>query len=709
MRTLCELEAAGEPKIEFQCGWFLLHMLLFGVHRLSISHCLSFTAPFSPSFSTLLLLVFAFTTSFGTPKCYFGMGSATEMPHPGSPKVAIASDAITFKTAVDVIEDSENEPSTPKFGQPQKEVATVAVGDRGNVDSPRTPKHVNATKGAIDTSTPFHSVKAALSKFDGSIDWKARHRTQSMERRKLLEILGKAEETPDQKKQSKAVESDLDKTTKLLVELKDNLERAQREESQVKQQSESARLKVEQMEQEIANEASLLAKAQLEVDEVWLRESESRLESMNEELEALHAEYASLVTERDLAVRKAEEDAAASEEVEQSVEDDLKSLNQQASSVKDLKSKLDAASYLLLKLKADFPAYMESNLKQEGDEERRKALEEVKLNTEKATAEVNCLKEAAMSLKAELEHEKSILTTIRQRKGMAPNAVASVEAEPDKARSEIALVQMEKETTEKMIELPEKLQQAAQEAEQAKSFAQAANIELSKAKEEAEQAKAGASTIETRLLAAQKEADAAMVSEKLATEGTKALQGNELATNNNDSDSSSMVTLLMDEYLKLSKQAQEAEEHANIRIAAANSQIEAAKESELRSLEKLEDLEKELAARQESLKVATEKAEKAKEGKLGVEQELRKWRDEQKQQRKAEELNQVMVSQNKSFDKTRASAIPGDGLTKEMAKSSSLTSQTGATQEAKTKKKKKKSFFRGIAMFLAKRKTHPSK
>ncbi|KAF7829167.1 protein WEAK CHLOROPLAST MOVEMENT UNDER BLUE LIGHT 1-like [Senna tora] len=98
-------------------------------------------------------------------------------------------------------------------------------------------------------------------------------------------------------------------------------------------------------------------------------------------------------------------------------------------------------------------------------------------------------------------------------------------------------------------------------------------------------------------------------SEKLAIAATKALR---------ESESDSHVDLLL--------------------WAAVNSQIDMAKESELRSLTKLEELNKELAERSKLLKDATEKAEKANEGKLGVEQELRKWRADQEKQRKASEV-----------------------------------------------------------------------
>ncbi|KAI9081206.1 hypothetical protein K1719_036828 [Acacia pycnantha] len=111
--------------------------------------------------------------------------------------------------------------------------------------------------------------------------------------------------------------------------------------------------------------------------------------------------------------------------------------------------------------------------------------------------------------------------------------------------------------------------------------------------------------------------------EKVAIEAVKALQDSESAENNNDMDSPSEVTPVgLKEYYELRKRAREAEKSSDSRVVVAYSQVEMAKDFELNSLNKLEEANQELAARKESLKMATEKAEKAQEGKLRVEQEL---------------------------------------------------------------------------------------
>ncbi|KAJ7958150.1 protein WEAK CHLOROPLAST MOVEMENT UNDER BLUE LIGHT 1-like [Quillaja saponaria] len=718
---------------------------------------------------------------------------------------AYISDDIVASASSPVIRNSQHDhygvPSV-EIDLPQANVAGVSDSESAILDSLNPDKQEDAEKGLIDTAAPFESVKEAVSKFGGIIDWKA-HKMQTVERRKLVEQeLEKAqEEIPEYRKQAKAAEEEkmlvleeLDSTKRHIEELKLNLERAQTEERQAKQDSELVKLRVEEMEQGIADESSVAAKAQLEVAKARHTASVSELKSVKEELEALHKDYASLTKEKDIALDKAEEAAAASKEVEKTVEDltielistkeslesahaahleaeeqrigavmakeqdslnwekelkqaeeELQRLNQQILSAKDLKSKLNTASALLLDLKTELAAYMESKLKQEGDQEEtskgdldelekkthsdiqaavasaKKEVEEVKLNIEKANAEVNCLKVAATSLQSELETEKLSLATIRQREGMASVAVAALDAELYKTKSEIALVQMkEKEAREKMVEVPKKLQQVAQEADEAKSLAQAAREELRKAKEEAEQAKAAASTMDSRLLATQKEIEATKASEKLAIAAIKALQESASARSTANVDSFAGVTLSLEEYYEISKRSHEAEKRANMMVAAANSQIEVAKESELRSLEKLEEVNRELAARREALKIAMEKAEKAKEGKLGVEQELRKWRAEHEQRRKAgDQSGQGVVnpvrSPRKSLEGSKESNTinqASDAVPVHYASSPKAyvpANNTETAPETRTGKKKKRSFFPRILMFLARRKANPNK
>lgn len=407
-----------------------------------------------------------------------------------------------------------------------------------------------------------------------------------------------------------------------------------------------------------------------------LKELTMELVALKKSLESARAAHLEAEEQRMGAALAKEQDCFKWKKELDDAEAEFCRLNLQILSIEDLKSKVNTASTLLSDLKAEMMAYMESVLKEEiGDEQllkgefaetenrtdttvqsavdsTKRELEEVKLNIEKAIAEVKCLKTAATSLKSELEGEKSTMATTKQREGRPSEEAASLEAELDKTMSEFVDVQ----GIVNSLDLTNQLKQAAQEADEAKSLAQMAREELQKAKIEAEKAKAESSAMESRLLAAKKEVEASNASTMLALEAIKALQksnSSEIAKE----DSPTTVTISLEEYNELSERAREAEEQASIRVTQAISQIEAVKESEAKSQEMLEEVSRELVDRQQALKDATEKAGQAEEGKLAVEQELRMCKEEQElmmrkeeeeQQRNDNKPNQVVPSPTSS-------------------------------------------------------------
>ncbi|XP_047961988.1 protein WEAK CHLOROPLAST MOVEMENT UNDER BLUE LIGHT 1-like [Salvia hispanica] len=657
-------------------------------------------------------------------------------------------------------------------------IAKIPANYSSSTPSPKTGLGRGAdglTRTQIDTAQPFESVKAAVSKFGGIVDWKA-HRVHTVERRKYIEQeLNKAqEEMPSYKQQCQAaneakiqVLKQLESTKRLIEELKLNLERAQTEEQQAKQDSELAKLRVEEMEQGIADEASFAAKAQLEVAKARHAAAVAELKSVKDELEQLRRDYDLLIAEKEAAEKKAEEAHFASKQVEKSVEsltielitlkqsldsahsahleaeehrigavmakeqdslnwevelkqaeEELEKLNQQMITTKELKSKLAEAMTQLQDLKAELAAYMESKSDETGSEDPLKEpatktradfetainaakneLSDVKLKLERATKEENILKVASASLKSQLENENAELQAIQEREGTASAAATSLHAELNRIKSEINAIRMkEEEEREKLVELPLQMQKAAEEVEQAKELARTAGEELKKAKDEADEAKAGVSTREGKLRAVQKEIEAAKAAERLALAAISALQESESAQRNVDEDSVNGITLSLEEYYELSKRAHEAEEQANTRVAAAMSQIEAAKESEQKSLNKLEEVSQDMSKRKDALEIALQKAEAATERKLGAEEELRKWRADHELKRKnAESGTSATGKSSKDGKDSKNQKSPKSG-----------TSKGTDTQDGKSGKKKKKSFFPRIFMFLGRKKSSHS-
>ncbi|KAJ1696839.1 hypothetical protein LUZ63_005351 [Rhynchospora breviuscula] len=640
-------------------------------------------------------------------------------------------------------------------------------------------KNVYQNRGLIDTRAPFESVKEAVTKYGGITDWKA-HKAQTIERSKQikLELEKFHKEIPLYKARAESAElekskllSELESAKQQVEELKHSLEKVRTEESQARQDSELAQLRAQEIQQGITDESSVAAKAQADLAKERHTSAVAELESVQLEFQKLQEQYSSLVIERDIAVRKAEEAVTTCREVEIKVEEltlelisakenlesahsvhleaeehrigaslvreqdclawekelkereeELQILNEKYSSTKDLKLELNAATSTLGKLKAELAAYMETILSQEmmgaGDkgtneareikrsieealDKAKKELEEVKGNVDKAKNEVEILKMANVSLKLELDNEKAALLTLQQREGMASIAVSSLEAELDRTKEELEVVRLkEKETREKMVELPKMLQQAAQEAEDAKLAAQSAQEELKRAQDELNHSKSSLTTNEIRLKATLKEIEASKAAEKLAEDAINALQESEQTII--EAASPKGITLPLEEYYAMSKQAHDAEQAAHGKVENALAQVEEAKEVESKCLEKLDEACKEMERKREGMKVALERAERAKEGKLGAEMELRKWRAENEQKRRANEAAARAGSVNPIKSPGHKAALRRDE--KEEIHGMVRPEKELPVLQAELKLRRKKSFFPRVIMYIARKK-----
>ncbi|XP_064963312.1 protein WEAK CHLOROPLAST MOVEMENT UNDER BLUE LIGHT 1-like [Musa acuminata AAA Group] len=593
-------------------------------------------------------------------------------------------------------------------------------------------KKVNINQAYIDTAAPFESVKDAISKFGGTVDWEAQTAV-TIERHKHvhLELEKAQEEIMKCKEQYEAVESIKEDVTKelssmkrLVEELKQSLEKAQPREAQVKQDSELIDVRLKEIEQRIANFASVAVNADgIEIDKERIADfaaAVAELRLVKQELESMESERVVLVDERNTALWKAKDFDVASKEIEKTIEDlnlelvatkesielahsahleaeeqrasaalaleqdklirqkelkhaedEVEQLKEQLLSTDDVKSTLNRASSLLSRLKDELALYMKAKPNREakstqehklvdhtGDVKESnplalnpKELDEARSRIEKANNEINCLRVASSSLKSELEMERASVSTLRQRNVLASVLVSSLEDELNRTKTELGKA----------------LERAAEEAD--------------RAKEREEQAKDEACTMEN-------------------------------VGNSTLKDSSNLVTLSIEEYFELREKAKEAEEIANSRVISTIAQVNAAKDLELRSLQELEEVKDMIQERKTALRAAEEKAKRATEGKLGMEQELRTWRAKQEEQRKARgaatrlpelsnldaavEARSCVGKADAGIDESPLMANPKLQMTR-----SNTTNSIGAS------KRGKRSLFRRIAMLFTGKKTQP--
>jgi chromosome segregation ATPase len=559
---------------------------------------------------------------------------------------------------------------------------------------------------------------------------------------------------------------------RIIEGLKLSLEKAQTEALQAQQDSEIAEIRYKEIQQGIAHKESAAVKAEIDLAKERHATALADLQSVKYELEQLQKEHTSLISQMENAETKARETTTMSQEIEKNVEDltlelislkesltsshathiiaeerrinvamayeqekanwqdeqkeadeEVQKLNDEISASKDLESKLEASSALLVNLQGEFTAYMEGILPEKASEageevpsmvsvrmtlaKTTKELEDMRTNIEKAKDEVKGLWNTAAALRADLEKEKADITALREKQHHASVSATSLQEELRKTARELMVVQ-ERTNAARM---PPELQQATQETERAKAKVRLAQDEVAKAREEADRAKAEVNVVQLRLEAVSREILAVKTSEEIAMASANALQEYkhegeiepqaERRSHNN-------MKVPIEEYDALSKRAQEAEDLAKKRVMQAVEKIKEAKEGEVRSLDQLYQLTKQIDDRRVALRSAQEKAFSAQDTKLTMESELRKMRVKHDQPHGEMDLpiaDICLLNSACSFD-----AAGSSGSNPQMRGTCLPRADTIATSSVAESKARKSYFPRSIVtMFMGSRKKTHSK
>lgn len=339
-------------------------------------------------------------------------------------------------------------------------------------------------------------------------------------------------------------------------------------------------------------------------------------------------------------------------------------------------------------------------------------LRETKLDLEKALSDESSLRASMGVLQNELNMTKKGEADLREREANANAAIVSLTNELHKTKSELAeAVAAEARANEAISGLSQTLQQITAEVEEAKETAEAMKEEACKAKADAEQAKAAMKTAEIELEAALKEAEAAKAAETIALNRFRDLFEKTDAARASEVEAGAGITISQEEYDSLRKKMHEAEELADMRVAAAAAQVEAVKASELEIQQRLETLNDDIDAMKNMTRQAVNRAEIAEAAKSAVESEMSRWREKELQLREreimatAEKNNMKTVSHSQPLPFTRPPPHAASLAQVLNIKLPNLEKESGSTDQALVTKKKKP-LLPSFGSLVGKKKNH---
>ncbi|CAL4920343.1 unnamed protein product [Urochloa decumbens] len=564
----------------------------------------------------------------------------------------------------------------------------------------------------VDTAAPIDSVKGAVTKFGGILDWKEKRKQGQAQDDEVDKV---QEEAAEYQKRSSAAQAgstqalrELGSTTRAADKLRLSLKRSQIEEAQARHDSdlagrrlrdlqragagETAEAELQAARAEVESLAKVRAAAAAEADAAAARardaatearETGRAVEELGGELVALKADMESSHAAHVEAEEKRLRLALALEKDKWQWQMELEDAQQEAKTLRahlmaacDVEMKAEAASRVLAELlkAADLsPTRMAL-------EKMRRELEDVRASVGRARDEARCFRAAAASMRDELERDKAELAALRRREGLSSATIPYLKDELNRATAELAAAKADKNMAQQQVG------EAQREAEEAKAKARSAREEVARAREDAAVAKAAVAAVEARLEAVARETLAATTSEEIAAASAAALvQQLELKPSE-----AGCVTLTAAEYVEMSRRARETEEAGGRRVMEAVKLIKEAKDAEVRMLERLAKQDRYTEQRRQALEAATLEAEEAEFAKLSADRELRQWLADHDSPRPRAGLAEISVLHDR----------PGAG-----SDNPHILSPRGGymMQHRSSTRQRKATFFPRMVMFLARK------
>ncbi|KAJ1699087.1 hypothetical protein LUZ63_007599 [Rhynchospora breviuscula] len=257
-------------------------------------------------------------------------------------------------------------------------------------------------------------------------------------------------------------------------------------------------------------------------------------------------------------------------------------------------------------------------------------LNRAKLNLNQTTSDLAAIRASIDLLNSNIEKEKILLEETKDKLSNNTTMISSLEKELDIATEKLKLLTNQKgdernNDDEKSRDSSKEINEMTLEIDRIKEVTNSARSEIVHLTAEIEQTKASIKTAEIRCLAARKMEEAAKEAEAIALIEIKALLSSDNLENIDEG-----VTLTLEEYDILNQKAQVALEGSRKKVEAAMCEVNEANRSKLESLKKLEEARLEAKASRQALEEALKRVEAANEGKLAVEESLRKWHCQKK-------------------------------------------------------------------------------